>query len=268
MNTASKLKIFKSGDYTYLYIYYKFNGKLIRINTKQKFIKGMHKQDLFYNSRMENYEVLNKQIEALKFKVDRYIANKLQYQYKKVDQKECSKFLRDGILPSSQPTLPIIQKKKAFMDYFDEFYTFKDVELQNKPSLKDYKSLKNAFLDYEKANNVTLTFDTINDFEFFSKFRNFLYLKHSDDSKTLGDMNSNTVQKRISSLKTFMSYLQRKKYYIFDNELFKYKIQKFPTDFVTLDRGEISQLENLDITDKNWEKIFRKENAISNYQLF
>jgi integrase len=255
MNTISKLKNFKSGAYEYLYVYFKYKGNLIRINTGQKFIPGMHKQDLLYNARMSDYKLLNRKIIDIKQKVDKYLLNKFQYQRPTVNQKECLVYLKDGILPSSVPTILIEYKKKNFMDFFNEFYQFKEIELQNKASLKDYKSLQNALLDYEKINNEILTFDLINDLAFWHKFRNFLFTKHPEKSLTDGDLNSNTVQKRISSLKTFISYIQVKKYYTFDLTLFKYKVPRFLPDFVTLDREEISQLENLQIDNNNWQKI-------------
>ena len=66
MNSASVLKHWKSGKYDYIYIYFKYKGNIIRINTKQKFIKGCHKKDLLYNNRMPNYLGLNQEIKNLK----------------------------------------------------------------------------------------------------------------------------------------------------------------------------------------------------------
>jgi hypothetical protein len=232
MNTESKLKVFKSGNYEYLYIYYRRKENLLRINTGYKFIQGMHKQDLLYNAKMDNYQSLNQQIEQKKQKVDEYITNRLRSYKQIVNQQECQYFIKTGDFFSTQ-VQPQQRINKTFWDYYSEFYSFKSTELQNKPSLKDYKSLENALLDYQNIKNIVLTLDLINDLDFFNKFRNFLFEKHpKKTSLTQGDLNSNTVRKRLSSLKTFMLYVESKKYFSFDSNLYKYKVQRFPVDFV------------------------------------
>ena len=255
MNSSSTLKHYKSGDYSYIYIYFKYKKGYIRINTKEKFIEGMHRKDMLYNSKMSGHVYLNQQIMNLKNKVDQYISNKLQYWRPEISQSECLEFIETGELPKSNDEIYRLPKTKTIFDYYDEFYEFKDTELQNKPSLKDYITLKNALTDYETYSKKKLDFDLLNDEDFFNRFRNFLYSKHADGYKTRGDLNSNTVHKRFSCLKTFMRYVQKKKYYRFEDYLYMYKIKKLPTDFVTLDREEIRELESLEISNPKWQRI-------------
>jgi len=257
MNSHSILKHFKSGNYDYIYIYFKYKGKLIRINTDQKYLEGMHRKDLYYSAKMADYEYLNQIIMNLHKKVEQYILRKLSYVDSKrisVSQKECLHYLKTGEFDISTNE-PLQQTKKlTFIAYYDQFIEYKRIELNDSPSMKDYKSLKNALLDYETTNNLKLTFDTINDKDFFNRFKNYLATKHVN-GKSKGELNNNTTHKRFSSLKTFMRWIQEKEIFVFKLVLFDYKIQKYNTDFVTLDRDEIQQLQDLKIENSNWQKI-------------
>ncbi len=258
MNTQSTLKLFKSGNYNYIYVYFKYRGKLIRVNTEQEYIEGLHRKDLLYSAKMPKYELLNEKILNLKNKVDQYITRKLSYVDQKsigVSQAECLNYIKTGEFTLDNAESKPLPKKLTFFDYYSEFYEFKNTALQNKPSLKDYKSLENALNDYQDYAKVKLTFDIINDVDFFNRFRNYLYRKHDESAKTGGELNANTVHKRFSSLKTFLRYVQGKNYYRFKDELYEYKTKKFRTDFVILSRAEIKQLEELKITNPNWQRI-------------
>ena len=52
-----------------------------------------------------------------------------------------------------------------------------------------------------------------------------------------------------------MRFIEEKEIYTFKPALYLFKIQKFGTDFVTLDREEIRELENLKIDNQFWQKI-------------
>lgn len=254
MNSASTLKLFKSGDYQYIYIYFKHKGSILRIPTKMKYVEGMHKQDLTYNAKYEGYKVLNRQILNLKALVDQFISTAAFYRTK-LSQQECLEFIKTGSFNTEKTEEYKTLKTKDFFDYYNDFLEFKQTELQNRDSLKDYKSLENALKDYQTHTKKKLTFDVVNDVDFFNRFRNYLYSKHSDDSLTSGEMNANTVNKRFSSLKTFFRYVQAKKYFKFDSALFDYRIKKYRVDIVTLSRAEIKQLEELQIDNPYWQKI-------------
>src|SRR5665648_1003564 len=87
MKTQSVLKVFKSGEYDYIYVYYKLGANLLRVNTHNKFIKSYMNLDLSYTAKMPDYKHLNFQTTILKAKVDSYITRKLQYHKPTVNQK-------------------------------------------------------------------------------------------------------------------------------------------------------------------------------------
>jgi integrase len=257
MNTQSTLKHFKSAKYDYIYIYFKYRGKLIRINTEQEYIAGMHRKDLLYSVKMPEYDYLNQQIMNLKNKVDQYITYKLSYVDTKqigVSQAECQNYIKTGEYTLTKAEPKPLPKKLTLIDYYNQFIEYKRTDLKDSPSMKDYKSLLNALLDYQTTNNIKLTFDMINDKDFFNRFRNYLGTKHTN-GKSKGLLNNNTVHKRFSSLKTFMRYIEDKDIFNFKYTLYKFKIKKFNTDFVILNREEIRQLENLKISNPFWQKI-------------
>ena len=247
MNSASVLKNYKSGEYQYLYIYFKYKGVLLRINTHQKYIKGMHKKDLFYNNKMRNYKGLNQAIKNLKSKVDQYIVYNMQFWRPNISQKECLHYIETGEFLKQSTELPVeLPKDKTLLDHYETFLIEKQEQFKNNiASIKDYKSLGVALKKYQDTNKVVLTFDTINDRDFFNRFKNFLSNKH----------NNNTTHKRISCFKTFMYWIEEKGMFFFKSSVFRYKIKTFRTKFVTLSREEIQQLQDLEIENKNWAKI-------------
>ena len=97
VNDRSTLKVFKSGDYSYIYIYFKFKGKTLRINTRNKYVKSYMTTDLYYNSGMNNFKMLNLTTKYLKERVDKYIELKLKTYDPQVDQKECVDFIHRRI---------------------------------------------------------------------------------------------------------------------------------------------------------------------------
>ena len=175
MKTQSVLKVFKSGKYEYIYIYYKLGVNLIRINTGNKYIKSYMTADLFYTGRMEDYVDLNQKTKDLKWKVDRYISKKLDYFNPKVSQKECESFI-DGTWddPKSSSSKSYTNKNKTLLEHYEGFYEFKQKELNNKPSVKDYLSLKNAITDYQDKKGILLKCDSINSIDFLVDFNRCL----------------------------------------------------------------------------------------------
>jgi integrase len=264
MKWQSELKLFKSGAYEYIYVYFKHKNNIIRVNTGNKYVKSYCNKDLLYNNNMTDYVKLNQRTHRLMEKVDQYIFAKYQGSYPTFSQKECLKFIENlHFDTATKKMIPIdrvkvnasIPTKKSVIEYYNEFIEYKRIELKDSPSLKDYKSLLNAIMDYQTTTKKKITFDTINNKDFWNRFRTYLAAKHKV-GKSKGELNNNTVHKRFSSLKTFMRWIEEEKeIFIFKHTLYHYKIQKFSTDFVTLDREEIRQLENLKIDNPNWQRI-------------
>jgi integrase len=275
MKTSSVLKVYKSGTYEYVYIYYKLGSNLIRINTGNKYVKSKMTKELLYNVLMDDYKRLNNITLRLKTSVDLYIMKKLQFRRPSVNQKECLKYIEDGSFNSGEMPIkglqeslidnthnannPIAQpinrdQPNTLIDHYEVFYAFKVKELNNKPSVKDYLSLKNALLDYQEKFKVTLILKSINNLDFMLDFKQFLSEKH-EGGLTRGELNDNTINKRFSCLKTFMDHLEIKKLFIYDREVMKFKLSKYDIDAIVLSKQDIKSLTDLKIENKYWQQI-------------
>lgn len=268
MKETSSLKRIKQGKYSYISLYYKYLNNIIRINTGNEFIPSCMNKDLSYNSKMVNYFELNRKTQKLKQKVDGYIQYKIKCNsLHTISKKECTDFINGNILPNSRvqfekrlrskkPT--IINGKKnqlRIRNLLDEFYEYKKDELNNRPSYKDYLSLTNSLKDFQKYYSTELTFDVMNTLEFLVKYRNFLSLNRDKSFLTRGGLNDNTINKRFSGLKTFFLWIENKEIYQFKKSILNFSIPKFNNNIVVLDKEDIRQLLNLQISNSTWVKI-------------
>lgn len=254
----SVLRKYKSGSYEYIYIYYRFKDDMLRINTGNKYVQGKMNKDLTFSKKMEDYEILNRGTENLKKKVDTYIQRATGYLNGKVNQKECLKFIEDGeryIFQQIEYKNSLKNKKKSLIAFYDEFYELKKLELNNRASVKDYLSLKNAILDYQKEKKIILKLDDINSKEFLLKFREYLSLEHDAKAITRGMLNDNTIQKRFVCIKTFVKWLENHDHFKFKPAIFDFKLDRYDNDIIALTKADIQQLVDLKIENKNWQKI-------------
>jgi len=150
----------------------------------------------------------------------------------------------------------VTQGNKA-IDLYGEFYQSKVNSAIQRPSLRDYKSLEHAMKLYEYLSGRILTLDQINTRRFFQSFEKFLSTRHeltSEESrrfKTEGGLNHNTLAKRLSGLRSFMSWCQEQGY-IETNELryAKKKTKKYIPTIVTLTEDELISLKELELKGK------------------
>lgn len=250
MNSVSVLKYYKSGNYEYIYIYFKHKGNIIRINTKQKYIKGCHKKDLYYNTKMHNYRLLNQELKNLQNKVDQYIVHKMQWWRTEVTQKGCQHFIKTGNFDVDEHNLQqhLIKrspKDKTLICHYEDFLLHKHEQFNGSASIKDYKSLGVALQKYQDTNSVILKLESINTTDFFNRLKNWFGENH----------NNNTTSKRIRNLKTFMLWVEKQELYNYKGYLYKYKVETYKPKYVTLNRKEIQELQDLKIEKKNWQKI-------------
>ena len=264
MNYQSTLKKVKSGGYDYIYLYFKHKGKIIRVNTGNKFIVGGMTKELLYNSKVEGYKDLNDKTKKLKQKVDDYLRHKLVILDDiNLNQRECITYIEKGsetlknyrIIPRKQ-----ITKSKGVNDYLNEFYLFKKVELSNRPSYKDYQTFTNSLTDFQKYYKTTLTFDILNTIDFLVKYRNFLTIDRGKDYKKLGyltrgGLNDNTIHKRISEFKTFLLWIENKDLFTFKKSVLSYSVPKYDNEIIVLNNDDIKQLLELEIENKTWKQI-------------
>ena len=273
MKTQSKLVLVKQGEYEYIYIYYKFKNKLIRINTGNKNVpKGMT-PELFYNSNVLDYIQLNLKTRELKRKVDNYISYRTLYGWRQMSKDECMSYIesgfdsvstflqkveREGTLGGGIETKSY--KTKTVSDLLIDFYQFKMMELNNRPSYKDYLTLVNSLTDFQKYFKIQLTFDYLNTEEFLVKYRNFLSVDRgkdykNDGYKTRGGLNDNTINKRFSCLETFFLWVEKRDLFKFKKFVHSFSIPKYDNESIILDVEDIKKLMELVIEKPIWEKI-------------
>lgn len=254
MKTESVLKVFKSGEYDYIYIYYKLDSKLIRINTGNKFIKSHMRSDLYFKKGVTDFEKLNDDTKELKSKVDSYIRAKLQLPKPSVNQKECQSFINGEYTSQTDTANSQVVEVKTVNDYYKDFYSFKQKELNHKPSVKDYQTLQNALIDYQINKKEVLTFDTLNMIDFMIDFRAFLSDTHAAGT-TKGGLNDNTINKRFSCLKTFMRYIESRELYTFKRASYDFKTAKYDNDIIALSKVEIQQIIDIKTDNEAWQQI-------------
>ena len=258
MKTQSELKVYKSGNYEYIYVYYRLNNTLIRINTKNKYEKNFMQKDLYYKSNFPDRIALNERTQEIKLRVDDYIRTKLAEPFPEINQKECKEYIADknyvkdlrnpkkffryvDYIGEPQPI------EKSVLEYFTEFYQLKIKAVNhNRDSYKKYYTLQNALLKYQTTKGQKLDFKVMNDPNFIYDFRDFLL----DDGK-----NDNTVNMRIKNLKTFFRYVEAKDIFKFNSGIYATSIPTFDNNVVALNNTEIGQLLKLEIGKPNWQKV-------------
>ncbi len=249
MKTASELKIQKVGDYKYLVIYFKYRGNMIRINTRYRYLgKEYHSKGLAYNNKVPRYLHANVAMATMKYRVDTYIGEQMRQFFPRINQKECLEFINKGY---KEP------KDVKLLVYFQQFYKAKEIELQNALSLKDYKSLENALTDFQLYKKALFRPKDITP-QLLLEFRNFLSAEHPEKKgyKTQGNLNNNTIHKRISSFRTFCRWLEEQEIAVFKEKLYTLEtVKKYDPDTVVLSKEEMQVLVDLKPADKFEERI-------------
>lgn len=252
MNIQSKLKKVTQSGYDYIYIYFKFKGKIIRINTGNKVVITCMNKDFSYNSKFKDYLLINEKTNELKSIVDKYLYLKNESgQLETINQKECTNYIRTGILPN----IVDHNVNQSFDNYLIDFYEFKRIELNNRQSSKDYLTLHNSLKDYQRYNSTTLNFKEIDTIEFLVKYRHFLSIHRDSSYLTIGGLNDNTINKRFCTLKTFLLWIEGREIYQFKKTVHKFKTPKYDNNIIVLDKDELKILIDLKIENPFWRKI-------------
>lgn len=130
------------------------------------------------------------------------------------------------------------------LQLYDDFLTFKKNDQDLSPaSIKDYVSLKNLLNDYQTKNNETLTIESIS-MDFINDFHKFMIEDRSKDKRYIskGGLNNNTINKRFSTLHTFLYYLHNKYNYKIDSEIINKNTDKYRPTIVIVEDSEMKQL--------------------------
>lgn len=211
------------------HIYYSRNGKVIRISTGVKWVDRNSKQDIIASFEEKVSNIITSYIKEYQQKPSvEYVRNKLK-----------EKEIKIGSL---------------FLDNYKDFLEEKRTSIKPQ-SLKDYISLENALIEYQIINKIKLTFDSIN-ISFLGEFVNFLVsTERPKNSKTKGGLNDKTISKRMSSLKSYMKWIEENKIFTFDEKTKKHRIvSQYDTDIVHLSLDELKQLKELKLSN-TYEKV-------------
>ncbi len=262
MNTTSKLKAYKSGDYTYIYIYFKYKGNVIRINTKKEYKKGYHKQDLYYNTKMDGYELKNLQIHNLQAKVNMFISDRLQFFGGKITQKECIEYLNSGKHGFIQTNINLnVQnnpKEKTFYEYLIEYWE-KRKESGKRTTAKEFKTIAGRIQRFDEYRGRKTYFQDLN-FTWSDEF--YLWAKKNYTEGTIG--------KHYTTMYTAINHYYKRKDELSINLSDKFKDKEFrhggisrnESNPLTYEQREI--LFNHRFEDKKMEKV-RKMMCIQAY---
>lgn len=227
MRKFVELKVYNTGKYEYLYVYYKQRKNALKINTGFKYIPDGMTEDLYFKDN----DYINGIIRQLKDAVNGYITK--CYVYKKdINQKDCKIYLKNNFNENIRAKGDGNLQQKQIIEYFTAFVNLKALELNNYNSQRVYNNLLKNLKEFE--NEYKLTFESVNNIEFFYKFRNYSVetLDHID----------NTISKNVAILKAFLKHLQNNEIYNFKSSLFDFSISKTPTQVVTLNSDEIQEI--------------------------
>jgi integrase len=243
MKTASELKIFKSNDYEYIYIYYKQNC-LVRINTRYTTVKNGMTKELLYKSSVLDFQKKNDHILLMKQRVDKYITNQLLNNSGsgEITQKDAHD-AAFNIKPENQ------EDRKLLIPFFDSYFSKLNKEKKYRPTtITYYNNLKARLEEYgTEVLKHKLYLADFNSMDSLINFCNFLGEKRG--------MNDNSISKRLNSLKAFLEYCTGEGLYSYDPSVFTYKVKKYETGIVALSFEELQQLIDLKIENPSWKKI-------------
>jgi len=277
MKTQSTLKVVKatSGgvEYKYIYVYYKANGKMLRIPTQCQYIEGKMTKHLMYTSLVKGHADQNQRMREIIKRVDEYIAHKIRQPDFEVNQVECQAYIhnRNYKLVGDVTYFNNIKiyeyrrisettnrddHKKTINDYYSDFYEFKERDLYGRPGFKDYKTIRNVLIDYQRYHNVELTLEDVDNLDFMVNLRIFLIEKR--DKKLYiseGGLNDNTINKRIILIKAFFRWLEVNEVHTFKKEVFKFVVPTYQNDVIALNQEEMDQLINLKLSNPKEQRI-------------
>jgi len=250
---SASLKVFKSGNYEYIYVYFKLRKGVIRVNTGNKFTAYKMTKELLFNASEPNHREANAATLELIEKVNGYIKYKLSTYRGEVNQKECQHYITSSIYTRGLNNSLIrvndftgietqIKPDKTVMDYLNEFVSQKEKELNgNSNSLGNYWSLRTNLQDFQIQNNKVLTFEQINSKAFIIDFKHYLNTVKVYKNKAKY-MNASTVHMRMNYLKTFYLWLNENEYFSIKSSVYSIEKEKFLTPKVSLTKSDLMQI--------------------------
>lgn len=152
-----------------------------------------------------------------------------------------------NLLPTSGPiTTAALKDKQSFTEDY-HYWLYEGKGSKRKPTTKkDFVSLYHLLLDYE-YDNCSFTIDDIND-DFLESFIDYAYESHDDTDEhtyfTKGNLSNRTINKRLSSLYTFIH-----EFYRIDPRTIVEccHLEEIPKEIIRLSREELHQLEGIEV---------------------
>lgn len=141
----------------------------------------------------------------------------------------------------------------------NELFEFMDKYIQDnsstrvKGSLTVYKSVRNHLFNYCVLHKCKVTFQSI-DYAFFHSFQKYLI--------EVAKLNSTTIAKQLSTIKTFLNYAKKYNYDVSDKYR-EFKIRKEPLEVIALTKDEFELLYNYDFSDNKAHERIRDVFAFS-----
>ena len=114
-------------------------------------------------------------------------------------------------------------------NFFDKFIEKKEKELLSKETIKDYKSCKKVFEDFQDYNLIEYKRTMINE-DLLLDFRTYLLEER--------EYNDNSIRKRFKTLSSFLNSIN------IDYSKIKPKLQSQVSEFVVLDKEDLELLKN------------------------
>lgn len=240
MEKQAKLKVVKTGKYQYLYVRWKEYDTELRVNTGKNYKSATyHTVDLFYNSKYPDYKKENEALKELLEKTNKYI-HACKKNKRKPSSKELKEYLRGKLhLDFKHPLFKKdggsdvdLNSSASLFDLFGKFYAYKKSSLRSKYSFKDYTSLRNVLMEYNREEGITI--NKMNTVEFLPKLNYFLVHKRK--------MSDNTIHKRFQTLRSFMYYIEESDIITFKKSAFKFKPKKYQSVQYALTPEEVDYL--------------------------
>jgi integrase len=242
-------------------IYYQNFAKSLWVSTG---VTGIPNDEKYFNderltSKVKDYTVKNLKIAEKHGLIEDIIKDYVKYN----DIEPSIEYVKQKLRNKNEKTEAAqqleLKKSDSFLPYYKAFYEEKGREIRVKDSLKDYISNLNTLLAYEKMNGK-LTLQSINDVKFLKAFELFLSKPINQKIKVYkgtkertvnvkGELNDNTISKRISYIKVFLNWCEQNDHLILHPKIKAYKtiVSKYKPTIVILTDEELKQLKNLDL---------------------
>ena len=240
----------------YIHIYYQQKGIRLIVSTKIEYSKSYCKADCTFKVNKENYLELNARLRHLKNRAEEYLQyslkNKHQFNLAEAKQYIFGDYMAVPFMLLKNKKIEQVHEQESLperyfaLDYYQEFYDYKDAELNNKLSLKDYKTLWNTLLDFEYDSNKRYTFYDMNKMEWLFKFREYLSQPRVNNTDrnylSNGYLSDTTINKRFQTLKNWFKWADSKSIHKFDNQVMLYNVKKHYQEIISVTLDEIREL--------------------------